>query len=243
MQDLRIIFASGPMAGESSSYDLGSLLVGREPNPDPDQRSLTLRGADGSVSRNHALIFDRDGDVVLQNSGTNGTSVNGKLILEEARLKPGDTITIGANHEFKVDWQLVGNAARNDRNKKEKPAAVTSTGPLRSPLVRTLLVVYLLGIVAVALWFSWRGGAPKTIGDDWPELGAAYEAYEPANVDAKEKARRTRYAEAILVRLRVLRANERDEDVRRLCRELMRLDSDILSPLYRYGARCLGSTE
>lgn len=243
MQDLRIAFARGPMAGESSSHDLGALLIGREPNPEAGQQSLMLRGADSSVSRNHALIFDRDGEVVLQNSGANGTAVNGKLVLEETQLKPGDTIAIGANHEFRVDWQLVGSAARNASDRKEKSAPVTSSGPLRSPIVRTVLAVYLLGILAVALWFSWRGGAPEEITDDWPELGAAYKEYEPAGVDAKEKARRTRYAEAILVRLRVLRANERDEDVRRLCRELMRLDADIQSPLYRYGARCLGSTE
>jgi hypothetical protein len=175
--------------------------------------------------------------------GANGTVVNGKLLQDEAVLKPGDVIEIGQSHEFRVDWTLVGTEARAKTDKKRESKPVTSSGALSSPLVRTLLAVYLCGIGAVALWFSWSSETGKQIADDWPALSAAYESYDSTDVDAKEKAKRARYAEAILVRLRVLRANERDDDVRRLCRELMRLDSDIRSPLYRYGALCLGSMD
>lgn len=243
MQDLRIVFTRGPMAGESSEYDLGTVIIGREPRPEPGQEPLVLRGADSSVSRNHTVLIDRDGAVVLQNTGANGTRVDGVLVLEEAILKPGAVIRIGDNHDFTVDWQRAGQhqPGKSQDAKPESVSRVASTGLLGSPLVRTLLVVYLLGIIAVAVWLNWRGGLGGQIQDDWPELSVAYEAYNAPGVDAAEKARRTRLAEAMLIRLRVFRANEREADIQRLCRELMRVDADIQSPLYRYGARCLGS--
>lgn len=244
MQDLRIVFNRGPMAGESSRYDLGTVVVGREPrSEEPGQSLLVLRGADGAVSRNHALIYDRDGLVYLKNTGGNGTKVDGKLTLEETPLRPGAVIAIGDNHEFTLDWQGAGHDSRSARARdegKRTTTKVASTGMLASPVVRSLLIVYLLGIAAVAVWLNWRASLGGEIADDWPKLDAAYEAYQPVGVSEAEKARRTRIAEAMLVRLRVLRTNERTRDVHRLCRELMRLDSDIESPLYRYGAKCLG---
>lgn len=244
MQDLRIEFSRGPMAGETSRFDLGTVVVGREPrSEEPGQSLLVLRGADGAVSRNHALIYDRDGLVYLKNTGGNGTKVDGKLTFEETPLSPGSVISIGSNHEFTLDWQGAGldsRSAKAREAKKKTTTKVASTGMLASPVVRSLLVVYLLGIAAVAVWLSWRGSLGAEVPDDWPRLGAAYESYQPEGVSEAEKARRARLAEAMLVRLRVLRTNERTKDVHRLCRELMRLDSDIESPLYRYGAKCLG---
>jgi pSer/pThr/pTyr-binding forkhead associated (FHA) protein len=244
MQDVTIRFASGPMSGESGQYELGAVLLGREPRPEPGQQSLVLRGADGSVSRSHALISDRDGKVVLTNISGNGTRVDGNLVMEEIVLKPGSTIAIGGNHEFGVEWQVVSGRERADQATGEKKQAkVTSSGPLASPLVRALLAVYLVGLVAVAGWLSWRGDGRGDIGDDWPELARAYADYEAPGVDEEEKARRARLAQAMLVRLRVLRVNERDRDVEKLCREMMRIDADTRSPIYRYGAKCLGSTQ
>jgi|GEM_PF-2462670 len=244
MQDLRIVFNSGPMAGETSRYDLGTVVIGREPRAEePGQSLLVLRGADGAVSRNHATIFDREGLVYLNNTGGNGTRVDGKLVFEETPLSPGTVVSIGDNHAFKLDWQSAGQAQRDAKARetnKTTTTKVASSGMLASPVVRSLLIVYLLAIAAVAVWLNWRGSLGGEIPDDWPRLAAAYEAYQPAEVSEAEKARRARLAEAMLVRLRVLRTNERVDDVHSLCRELMRLDSDIESPLYRYGAKCLG---
>lgn len=242
MQALQISFIQGPMQGMSKHYDLGEVVIGREPRPEPGQQALVLTGADGSVSRNHASLFDRDGQVVLRNISGNGTRVDGTLIIEEAILKPGAKIAIGSHHQFEVQWQLVGRQKQESQDTKAPNAAkVASSGILASPVVRALVAVYLLAIIAVAGYLSWQGGRDTTIPDDWPALSAAYEAYQPEELDEAEKARREQIAKAILVRLRVLRANENNQAVKRLCRKLMRLDADIQSPIYRYGAQCLGS--
>jgi pSer/pThr/pTyr-binding forkhead associated (FHA) protein len=242
MQALQIRFTQGPMQGTTKQYDLGYLLIGREPRPEVDQQALILTGADGSVSRNHVALFDRDGQVILQNISGNGTRVDGTLIIEEAVLKPGAQITIGSHHQLEVKWQLVGRQKQEDKDAKA-PAATkaASSGLLASPVVRALLAVYLVAIIGVAAYLSWQGGRNASIPDDWPQLSAAYEAYQPTEISAAEKTRRANLAEALLVRLRVLRANERTYEVKRLCRVLMRLDADIQSPIYRYGATCLGS--
>ncbi len=243
MRELSIEFKQGPMAGEFSRFDIGQLLIGREPRPEPGQLSLVLRGAESSVSRNHALLEFRNGEVMLVNQGGNGTLVNGKLYTGETALKPGDTIGVGESHEFSVSWELVGQGQATPLPAKTNAAAVASSGPLSSPLVRAVLVVYLGVILAVAAWFGLKGEGHDILRDDWPALSEAYAEYQPPGADAAQKQRRTQLAQAAMVRLRVLRANERHNDVKRLCRELMRLDSDIASPLYRYGARCLGETD
>jgi len=245
MQDLRIDFTDGPMAGESKRFDLGAVALGREPIAESGQVVLTLRGADASVSRNHVVIVDNHGQVLLRNLSGNGTTVDGKLVLEEQLLKPGSIIRVGNSHEFTTDWQLVGTAQTlaNQDAKKDNTPKVASQGMLGSPIVRALLAVYLLGIVAVAVWMSLRGEFATEIRDEWPTLSAAYEDYQPDGLTAPEKLRRTAIAESIIIRLRVHKSNERNASVQRLCRELMRLDADIQSPLYRYGAQCLGKAK
>jgi hypothetical protein len=246
MQELQISFTAGPMSGQSSLHELGSLVLGREPRPGPGQQALLLPGADSSMSRNHLLLFDRNGEVVLENLSGNGTRVNGKLVMEQAVLKPGANIDVGSHHSFRVQWELLGGQQPSTQEKVsavKSASSVASSGLLGSPVVRTLLVVYIAAIIAVAGYLSWRGDRKGEIRDDWPELSAAYADYQPAGLEESEKARRAQLAEAILVRLRVLRANERKEAVERLCRELMRLDADIKSPVYLYGAKCLGSIE
>lgn len=244
MQDLQINFTQGNMAGEAMNYAVGSLVIGREPRPEPGQEALTIVGADGSISRNHATLADRAGDVILHNHSGNGTQVNGSLVMDEAVLKPGDVIGLGSRHSFTVHWQLVGKQAGQEQaSPKEKASSVASSGLLGSPVVRALLVVYLAAILAVAAYLGWRGDGGREIRDDWPQLQQDYEQYQPQGLDEAEKLRRAEMAEAMLVRLRVLRANNRDREVTRLCQELMRLDADIRSPIYRYGAKCLGSLD
>jgi hypothetical protein len=51
---------------------------------------------DTFVSQVHARVFDRDGDLYIEDLGsTNGTFVNGMQVLEPAQLKRGDRLNIG----------------------------------------------------------------------------------------------------------------------------------------------------
>jgi pSer/pThr/pTyr-binding forkhead associated (FHA) protein len=44
----------------------------------------------------HARVFDRDGDLYLEDLGsTNGTFVNGDAVQEATRLQRGDRVQIG----------------------------------------------------------------------------------------------------------------------------------------------------
>ncbi len=159
MHDLHIQFTDGPMTGEHGQYELGSLVIGREPRPEPGQLMIVLRGADPAVSRNHAIVLDVDGEVVLRNLSGNGTRVEGKVVMEEAVLQPGNSITVGQNHSFTVSWQVVGQrqAAKQKLSAGDSAAEVASSGLLGSPIVRSLLAIYLLGIIGVAAWFGLRG--------------------------------------------------------------------------------------
>lgn len=58
---------------------------------------------DPRVSRRHARVARTDNGVVIQDLGsTNGTRVNGKALLEPARLVPGDVIGVG-DTELRVE--------------------------------------------------------------------------------------------------------------------------------------------
>ena len=68
------------------------LSIGRSPDND-----IRLAQANG-VSRNHAIVFVLDGEIVIEDLGSrNGTYVNKKLIRgnRQTTLKFGDVITIG----------------------------------------------------------------------------------------------------------------------------------------------------
>jgi hypothetical protein len=65
----------------------------------------------------------------------------------------------------------------------------------------------------------------------------------PQGTSINDSARQGREMRAaVLVReLRALKTRGRGYEAEKICRELMSLDRDIDSPLYRYGARCLAS--
>ena len=70
----------------------GTLLIGREEGE--------LRIDDLLVSRRHAsLRIAPEGDVILQDlDSTNGTFLNGRLLLEPAVVADGDDVRIGPAH-------------------------------------------------------------------------------------------------------------------------------------------------
>lgn len=65
-------------------------LIGRSPDSD-------LPLLDGSVSRQHALLYrDHDGYAVRDLGSTNGTIINETVIQSDCYLKSGDTVRIGS---------------------------------------------------------------------------------------------------------------------------------------------------
>jgi FHA domain len=75
--------------GTSFGVD-GELTIGRAGGC-----GITLSG-DTFVSQVHARVFDRDGDLFVEDLGsTNGTFLNGAPVTETTRLRRGDRVRIG----------------------------------------------------------------------------------------------------------------------------------------------------
>ncbi len=83
-----LLLLTGPSAGRR--YKVGSgVSIGRSP-------SCEIQLEDDKVSRKHAHVFVRDGQVWVRDLGSrNGTLVNGERLLGEARLVPGDRVQVG----------------------------------------------------------------------------------------------------------------------------------------------------
>ena len=236
MQDVQVRFSSGPLRGQSYDFEVGQVAIGRLPG----EGGLELKGADSSVSRSHAELVDNGGDIELRNLSPNGTEVDGKVVLDSVVLKPGAEIKIGSDHSFSVQWKSFAPEAPA-WGTELKPRTPKKKGPLSSPVVRAVIGVYLLGLVGVAVWISSFDSGSGVAPDEWPALQAAYEAYDHPSFSEEEKAARTERAKVLVLRLRALRTRERTQDIEALCREIMGLDSNTDSPLYRFGAQCLGS--
>jgi|RhiMetdeSRZDD1v2_1073273.scaffolds.fasta_scaffold927021_2 FHA domain-containing protein len=80
-----------PKSERGASYGVdGELTIGRAGGC-----GLTLTG-DTFVSHVHARVFDRDGELFVEDLGsTNGTRVNGNTVDEPTKLKRGDRVNIG----------------------------------------------------------------------------------------------------------------------------------------------------
>jgi hypothetical protein len=234
MQDITVRFTDGPLRGQKMVVEVGEVAIGRLPG----KGGIELKGADTSVSRVHAELVEQDGNIVLRNLSPNGTSVNGKLIIDETKLESGAAVEIGNRFRFELTWQSFG--AETVRTVRPGKDAALKKGPLSSPIVRAVLGVYLAGMFAVAVWFAIASG-DGIVGDDWPALLTAYQAWQTKDIaDEMWRAREAR-GELLVRELRALRTQGRRNNTQAICRELMSIDSEIDSPLYRYGARCLAS--
>lgn len=84
------------------------LLVGRDTRFLRDV-ATRLPAVAGTVSRRHALIFERRGTVFVEDlASTNGTTLNGRPIepLREVRVQPGDTLGFGGRElQYAVHYQ------------------------------------------------------------------------------------------------------------------------------------------
>jgi pSer/pThr/pTyr-binding forkhead associated (FHA) protein len=65
------------------------VVIGRDPQ-------CVVQIPDPRVSRRHAVIRDQEGCHVIQNTGANGTRVNGVAIQQPHTLRPGDAIFIAS---------------------------------------------------------------------------------------------------------------------------------------------------
>jgi MoxR-like ATPase len=85
----KLIFQSGPLAGQDLALPPGAFVIGR--NEDCD-----LVIASSAVSHRHAQLEPKNGQWVLTDLGSaNGTLVNGQAATQPVPLHHGDTIEIG----------------------------------------------------------------------------------------------------------------------------------------------------
>ena len=233
MQDIEITFTGGPLKGRSAELEVGKVLIGRQPGAG----GVELKGADTSVSRRHALLVDDGGDITVRNKSPNGTVVNGKLVLDQVVIKSGATIQIDV-FEFQLEWKTFGADTVIKKPKTSSPDVLKKSA-LSSPILRAVLAVYLGGILLVGLWVALIPD-DGLADDDWPTLVAAYQEYQGEEVSAEAWQAREMRAQQLVRELRALRTRDPEGgNTERICRELMSIDGDVDSPLYRYGVRCL----
>jgi FHA domain len=90
-----LIAQAGPLEGHRWNINK-DLLIGRDANCD-----IIIVTPDKQVSRRHAALGVRDGEVLLQDLGSkNGTHLNSQRIEEPVRLEDGDTIQIALAQQF-----------------------------------------------------------------------------------------------------------------------------------------------
>lgn len=97
---LEVLSSEGGLAkGQVFKVGLTGLTVGRGTNND-----VVL--PDSFASQEHARLFNRDGEVWLEDLGsTNGTWVNGERIMAPIQLVPGDYVKIGSITFQYTRWQ------------------------------------------------------------------------------------------------------------------------------------------
>jgi pSer/pThr/pTyr-binding forkhead associated (FHA) protein len=241
MISVMITFEAGPQRGESRAVDLGNLLIGREPAAESHQQALILVGAGQSISRTHCEIAYHLGEVRLRSISANGTKVNGKAVPGEIVLSPGDTVSPSDDIQFKISWRAPEKVQPSAVKTAEAAASpgVLSSGPLASPLIRAVLAVYLLGIVAVAVWINVSNSGPSFDDSASADLKSSYTKWGEERFSADELESRLSQIDADLETLRVAIAREQKQTARIICRRLRAMDATEESPVYRYAATCL----
>jgi hypothetical protein len=188
----------------------------------------------------HAELLEDGGGVKLKNKSPNGTIVNDEVVLGVESIQPGAVVSIGPRHPFTVSWKSFRNYTPEDEQ-EDKQEKTESQGPLSSPIVRAVIAIYLVGILAFAVWLSISDSDDSVANDDWPTLSAAYANYRADNLGDDAREERAARAEDLVRELRVMKTQGLVVDAERICREMMSIDKDPKSPLYQYGVRCLSS--
>lgn len=145
--------------GEESSLGFGCVRVGR-------QRRADLVIAEKTVSRHHADICYESGRYVLYDHSSNGTWVNGTLVVVAQPLRSGDTVRFGeAEFRFSLKsvprQQAVASAARDlPTGVGKRSTLVMKGGKRRRKAGRGKLLLWLVlavlligGAAAIYLFF------------------------------------------------------------------------------------------
>jgi Inner membrane component of T3SS, cytoplasmic domain len=233
VKNVVLLVRKGPTAGSRIELELGRIEIGRDPGPD----GVLLPG-DSQVSRLHGELREDQGRIVYRNLSPNGTLVDRAIVREERELSPGAEIRLGNDYLIEVQFRP------RERPAKAAPqgesGALWRSGPLARPAVRVILVVYLVALVALAVILSLRG--QPTILDQFAAVRQQYLAsYRPAGIDPEVRKARLARADRLVADLFALERAESWEGARLACRELMAVDGDPRSPVYRFAARHLGA--
>lgn len=230
MRRVQLIVRSGPMEGARTESSLGRLVLGRSPGAE----GFLLTG-DHQVSRRHGELALEDGRVVYDNLSENGSRLDGRPVEGSTPVEPGGVLEIGS-HRVEVRFELTESELRD----REEGRPLWRIGPLARPSVRVGLVVYLVllaGLVLVA-----TGSGAGDLSSLWEEARRSYRAdYRPETVGEEVLAERLEEAERLVGRLRALERGERWDEARLVCRQLMAIDRDPASPVYRFAAKRLGT--
>lgn len=235
MKNVTLLVRKGPLAGSRLELELGRVAIGREPGP-----GGVLLPGDSLVSRRHGELLEENGSVVYRNLSTNGTLVDRRIVQEAIRLEPGMELRLGNEYLIEVQFQ------RDRRAGLMQPGPVVPAGPpwsrglLAKPLVRVVLGVYLVMILALGFWLGTR--EDRTLAADFEPVRRMYLGhYQRPGLSAEEKKARLAQADHLVRELVALEREERWPEAQALCRELMAIDPVPASPLYKFGARQLGS--
>ena len=233
MKNVILLVRKGPTAGNRIELELGRVELGRDPGPD----GVLLPG-DSQVSRLHGELREDQGRIVYRNLSPNGTLVDRAIVREERELTPGAEIRLGSDYLIEVQFRPRERPAK--AAPQGEPGALWRSGPLARPAVRAVLAIYLIALVALVVFLSLHG--EPTVLDQFATTRREYLAsYRPAGIDPEAKKARLARADRLVTDLFALERTESWEGARLACRELMAVDGDPHSPIYRFAARHLGA--
>jgi pSer/pThr/pTyr-binding forkhead associated (FHA) protein len=150
-QQLFVTIIAGPDVGVAFKILSQKISIGRE-----DDNDISLN--DPRCSRNHAVIEQTNGEVILKDKGSqNGMIVNGQ-VCRMAKLRPGDTFILG-DTQFQVQTSLSAVPAQSSGTSAGHPMFRTSSS--EAPRKNPLGIVVLALIIIVIVGFLFSGGTTK----------------------------------------------------------------------------------
>jgi hypothetical protein len=233
VKNVVLLVRKGPTAGSRIELELGRIELGRDPGPD----GVLLPG-DSQVSRLHGELREDQGRIMYRNLSPNGTLIDRAIVHEERELAPGAEIRLGSDYLIEVQFRPRERPAKTAP--QSESGAFWQSGPLARPVVRAVLAVYLTALVALVVFLSLRG-QPTVLDQFAPARREYLASYRPAGIDPETKSARLARADRLVTELFALERAESWGGARLACREMMAIDGDPRSPVYRFAARHLGA--
>lgn len=233
MRKVVLLVRRGPLQGHRIELELGRAAIGREPGP-----GGVLLSGDSLLSRLHGELREEGDRILYRNLSTNGSLVDGRVAEGDMALKPGSELRLGNEYLLEVQYRSAPRPAGPEKQVGDAP--LWKSGPLAKPAVRAVLAVYLLFICGIAVFLAIRG--EPTLADELKPVREKYLAsYRPPGLSAEERQARLAQADRLVDELLASERAEAWERARALCRDMMAVDRDPASPLYRFAARRLGA--